>query len=172
MEDIFLIKNAKSGDKDALVTLIMNKKNEYYGLALLYMKNQEDALDALEDMIVILYSKIHSLRKPEAFYSWSKKILVSCCLNKIKKDKRIVLIDEWDQEDKKNYFREKDQEIDLDKELEKLSFKHREAIKLRYYLDYDYETISKLTNTPIGTVKSRIFNGLKRLRENMGGEYR
>ena len=75
-------------------------------------------------------------------------------------------------EDKKNYFREKDQEIDLDKELEKLSFKHREAIKLRYYLDYDYETISKLTNTPIGTVKSRIFNGLKRLRENMGGEYR
>ena len=71
------------------------------------MKNQEDALDALEDMIVILYSKIHSLRKPEAFYSWSKKILVSCCLNKIKKDKRIVLIDEWDQEDKKNYFRER-----------------------------------------------------------------
>ncbi|HHT50888.1 MAG TPA: RNA polymerase subunit sigma-24, partial [Eubacteriaceae bacterium] len=31
MEDIFLIKNTKSGDKDALVTLIMNKKNEYYG---------------------------------------------------------------------------------------------------------------------------------------------
>ena len=89
LEDIFLIKNTKSGDKDALVTLIMNKKNEYYGLALLYMKNQEDALDALEDMIVILYSKIHSLRKPEAFYSWSKKILVSCCLNKIKKDKRL-----------------------------------------------------------------------------------
>lgn len=171
MEDILLIKKAKDGDKDALVTLIMNKKNEYYGLALLYMKNQDAALDALEDMIVILYSKIQNLRKPEAFYSWSKRILVSSCLDNLRKNKKLILIEDWDQVDNKNYFRDKDQELDLEKQLEKLSSKHREAIKLRYYLDYDYETIAKLTNTPIGTVKSRVFNGLKRLRESMGGEY-
>ena len=99
LEDILLIKKAKDGDKDALVTLIMNKKNEYYGLALLYMKNQDAALDALEDMILIIYDKIHSLRKPEAFYSWSKRILVSSCLNSLRKNKKLILIEDWDQVD-------------------------------------------------------------------------
>lgn len=165
------IKKAMAGDKDALVSLIMDRKNEYYRLAFVYMKNKEDTLDALEDMIVIVYSKIKSLRKEDAFYSWSKKILVSCCLNKIRKQKKIVLLDHLEQEDISNDFIAKDQELDLERELEKLSPKHLEVIKLRYYLDLDYETISKITNTPLGTVKSRIFNGLKNLRKSLGGEY-
>lgn len=57
------IKRAMAGDKDALVSLIMKQKNDYYRLAYVYMKNQEDALDALEDMILILYQRIGSLKK-------------------------------------------------------------------------------------------------------------
>ncbi len=171
MEEKTNIKKAMAGDKDALVSLIMDRKNEYYKLAFVYMKNKDDALDALEDMILIVYSKIKSLKKEDAFYSWSKKILVSCCLNKIRKQKKIILFDHLEQESKSNDFIAKDQELDLEKELEKLSPKHMEVIKLRYYLDLDYETISKITNTPIGTIKSRIFNGLRNLRKGLGGEY-
>src|SRR5690554_6143396 len=110
-----------AGDKDALVSLIMSRKNEYYGLAYVYMKNKDDALDALEDMMIIVYSKIKNLRKEDAFYSWSKKILVSCCINKIRKQKKIVLFDHWDQEDLRDDYTAKDQELDLEKELEKLN---------------------------------------------------
>ncbi|NLY66156.1 MAG: RNA polymerase subunit sigma-24, partial [Tissierellia bacterium] len=48
LEEKLFIKKAKKGDKEALIRLIMNKKNEYYKLAYVYMKNREDALDALQ----------------------------------------------------------------------------------------------------------------------------
>ncbi|SEN72738.1 Sigma-70, region 4 [Amphibacillus marinus] len=43
-------------------------------------------------------------------------------------------------------------------------------IKLKYLHDFDLETISQLTNTPIGTVKSRIYYGLKHLNQLARGE--
>ncbi|MCR1899941.1 RNA polymerase sigma factor [Irregularibacter muris] len=171
MEEIFLVKKAKAGDKEALVSLIMAKKSEYYKLAYIYMKNSEDSLDALEDMIVILYQKINTLKKEEAFYPWSKKILVSCCLRKIRREKKIILVDNWEQKDDRNHYHSKEQQIDIEKELNKLSPKHQEAIRLKYYLDMDYQTISKITNTSLGTVKSRVFYALKKLKESFGGEY-
>lgn len=47
-----LVEKAKQGDQEALIELIMDKKQEYYKLAYVYMKNEEDALDAMEDMIL------------------------------------------------------------------------------------------------------------------------
>lgn len=171
MEAKFNIRKAMAGDKEALVSLIMARENEYYRLAYIYMKNREDAMDALEDMILIIYKKIKTLKKEEAFYSWSKKILISCCLNKIRKQKKIILFEKWEQQDPRDDYQTKAQELDLEKELEKLHFKQREAIQLRYFLDLDYKTISELTSTPLGTVKSRIFNGLRNLKKGFGGEY-
>ncbi|KJB86834.1 hypothetical protein AZ66_16485 [Paenibacillus sp. E194] len=50
------------------------------------MGNEHDAMDAMEDMIVALYEKIGQLQMNEAFYSWSKTILVNRCktLHKLK----------------------------------------------------------------------------------------
>jgi DNA-directed RNA polymerase specialized sigma24 family protein len=36
-------------------------------------------MDAMEDMILKLYEKIDQLQKEDAFYSWSKTILVNHC---------------------------------------------------------------------------------------------
>ena len=60
--DVNLVKEAKRGSKDALVRLIMDEKQSYFRLAYTYTKNQADALDALADMIVILYEKISDLK--------------------------------------------------------------------------------------------------------------
>ena len=74
-----LIKRAKNGDKEALLELVMSQQTEYYKLAYVYMKDKDQALDALQDMIVILYENISKLKKEESFYSWSKTILVNLC---------------------------------------------------------------------------------------------
>ena len=65
---------------------------------------------------------------------------------------------------------EKDEEIMLKSHLDKLNIKYQEVIKLRYYLDLDYETIGDLLKIPVGTVKSRIHVGIKKLKESLGGE--
>ena len=69
-----LVRQAKKGNKDALLQLIMADQDAYYRLAYSYMGNEHDAMDAMEDMIVTLYEKIGQLLNGESFYSWSKTI--------------------------------------------------------------------------------------------------
>jgi len=70
-EVIKIVKRAKGGDKEALIQLIMSQKQDYYRLAYIYMKNQEDTLDAMEDMILKLYENIKGLKEEQAFFSFN-----------------------------------------------------------------------------------------------------
>ena len=171
METIKLIKKAKKGDKEALLSLIMLQKSDYYKLAFVYMKNEEDTLDVLQDMILILYDNIKKLKKDEAFYSWSKTILVNSCKAKLRKDSNILLQDQVEDHRLLEYFDDPEDRIVLDKYISRLSLKHQEVIKLRYYLDYDYESISQVLKIPLGTVKSRLNAGISKLKEALGGDY-
>jgi RNA polymerase sigma-70 factor (ECF subfamily) len=166
-----MVNKALSGDKEALIQLVMNKKSEYYKLAYVYMGNKDDAMDAMEDMILILYENIKRLKDPDAFYSWSKTILVNCCKSIMRKNKRIIPVFEHAETEYVDDFDSKEHGIDIAKAMKKLNKHQQEAIKLRYFLDMDYARISVLTNTPVGTVKSRISIGLKKLKEVIGGEY-
>jgi len=170
LETKLLIKRAKKGDKEALIELVMNKKDEYYKLAYVYLKNREDSLDALQDMIVILYENIHNLRKEESFYSWSKTILVNCCKRMLKENNNTLSFENADIHEFNEGYEDKDTRIMLDMYLSRLNPIHAEVIRLKYLLDLDYETISKILEIPIGTVKSRISNGMKILKEIAGGE--
>lgn len=170
MEIEILVKKAKQGDKEALVQLIMEQKQDYYKLAYVYMQNQEDALDAMEDMIVVLYENIHRLKKNEAFFSWSKTILVNCCKKLLRNKKKVLYLDAVPEDGHEESFHQKDDQIVLQKHLAQLNEKQQEVLKLRYFLDLDYKSIAEILKIPVGTVKSRIFTGLKKLKESLGGE--
>jgi RNA polymerase sigma-70 factor, ECF subfamily len=48
--------------------------------------------------------------------------------------------------------------------LQQLSPLHRETLVLRYYYDLKLEEIAAITGAPLGTVKSRLFNALGKLK--------
>ena len=165
-----MVKKAKQGDKEALVQLIMAEKQAYYKLAYVYMKNSEDAMDAMEDMILILYENIDRLKNENSFYSWSNTILVNCCKSSLKKKSKVVFLENL-QEEKLHYpVEEKDEQLRLEKHLGELNPKQQEAIRLRYFMDMDYQSIAELLKIPLGTVKSRISVGLNKLKVVLGGE--
>ncbi|MFZ7132309.1 MAG: RNA polymerase sigma factor [Eubacteriales bacterium] len=166
-----LIKQAKTKNKDALIELIMAKKDEYYKLAFVYVRNKEDALDTLQDMILLIFEKIHTLKKEEAFYSWSKTILVNCCRNHLRKNKKIITMNEIPEMMSQDNNEKIEDTLFVESHLSKLSVKYQEIIRLRFYLDLDYTNISQLLNIPIGTVKSRLNTALTKLKRSMGGEY-
>ncbi|WHH57130.1 sigma-70 family RNA polymerase sigma factor [Petroclostridium sp. X23] len=165
-----LVIKAKQGDEESLVQLIMLQKQDYYKLAYVYMKNEEDALDAIEDMIVTLYENIYRLKNNEAFYSWSKTILINRCKALLKKKKKVMSIECIQEERYEENLYQKDDQIVLEQHLSRLNGKHQEVLKLRYFLDLDYQSIAQILKVPLGTVKSRIYIGLKKLRESIGGE--
>ncbi|WIV12688.1 sigma-70 family RNA polymerase sigma factor [Proteiniborus sp. MB09-C3] len=170
MDTELLVKRAKQGDKDALVQLIMDKKQDYYKLAFIYMKNKDDSLDAMSDMIVIVHEKIHQLKKPEAFYSWSKTILVNCCKKLLKEKSKLISLEIVEEQGCESELKIKEDQIIVEEHLSKLNERHQEVIRLRYFLGLDYQTISDILKIPLGTVKSRISIGLKNLKESLGGD--
>lgn len=170
METEALVKKAKQGDKEALVQLIMVEKEAYYKLAYVYMKNAEDAMDAMEDMILILYENISSLKNESSFYSWSKTILVNCCKNSLKKKNKIVFLETLQEQQQDSFAAETDEQLRLERHLGELNPKQQEVIRLRYFMDMDYQSIAALLKVPLGTVKSRISIGLSKLKVVLGGE--
>ena len=174
METFRLVKRAKQGDKEALLQLMLAAKDEYYRLALVYMGNEHDAMDALEDMIVIVYENIGTLRKWQSFYSWSKTILVNCCKQMLRKQNKTVLFEDWHtvsghESMTHNPFDRLDHKLVISPLFMQLNEHQREAIQLKYVHDLDYRTIAQMTNVSIGTVKSRVFHGLQRLKQLLGG---
>lgn len=179
MKVVKLVRQAKKGDKQALMELIMAEKDAYYRLAYTYMENSHDAMDALEDMIVILYEKIDQLKSEHAFYSWSKTILVNRCKGMLRQQNKLVLgeegielADRQLQAESRDPYHGSDRHMDMQGMLSTLNEQQKESIILKYFHDLDYATIAHITGVPVGTVKSRVFQALKKLRTEYqyGGE--
>lgn len=166
-----LVKKAKQGDKEALIQLIMLRKQEYYKLAYVFTGNEEDALDALEDMIVSVYENIKKLKRDETFYTWSKTILVNGCKKIYRNTRKTVPLETIGEVAAEDGLQQKDNQILLEQHLAKLSHKHQAVIRLRYFLDLEYQAIADILKIPLGTVKSRLAYSLERLNESLGGEF-
>ncbi len=104
MEVVTLVKQAQKGDKEALIQLVMAEKVAYYKLAYILVKDREEALDSLQDMIVILYENIGKLKDETAFYSWSKTILVNRCKKRLKDKKKVISLEAIKEETKEEGF--------------------------------------------------------------------
>lgn len=173
-----LVKQAKQGNKEALLQLIMAEQDSFYRLAYSYMSNPHDAMDAMEDMIVRVYENIGQLKKAEAFYSWSKTILINSCKSLLNKRNKLVLMGDWTADSVQeqgrgltgDVYHSTEEQMDIQQLLLGINGDQREAIQLKYLHDLDYRTIAQITGASVGTVKSRIFNGLRKLREQLGGE--
>ncbi|WP_339320592.1 sigma-70 family RNA polymerase sigma factor [Paenibacillus sp. FSL R10-2734] len=172
------VKKAKKGNKEALLQLIMSEKDVYYRLAFSYMRNAHDAMDAMEEMIVTVYEKIDQLKKEEAFYSWSKTILVNGCKKLLHKRNKLVLLEDWSTTEVRELgqavnsdpYHTSEQQIDIKALLLHINEHQREAIQLKYFHDLDYQTIADITEVSIGTVKSRIYHGLQKLKDHYRGD--
>lgn len=170
-----LVKQAKKGDKEALLQLILADQDAYYRLAYAYMENEHDAMDAMEDMIVAVYEKIDQLQKGDAFYSWSKTILVNRCKTLLRKKNRYLPLEEEPDPSfaalsDDNPYRDSESEMDMQVLLAHLNVRQREAIELRFVHDLPYQTIAEMTGVPLGTIKSRISQGMQKLKAMIGGD--
>ncbi|MGG3311233.1 RNA polymerase sigma factor [Paenibacillus lautus] len=170
-----LVSQAQRGNKEALLQLIMADQDAYYRLAYSYMGNEHDAMDAMEDMIVTIYEKVDQLQNGAAFYSWSKTILVNRCKTLLRKKKRFLPMEE-EQESSlagftdDNPYRKTESEMDMQLLLSHLTAKQREVIELRYIHDLPYQTIADMTGAPLGTIKSRMSQGIQKLKVLIGGD--
>ncbi|MDQ0272779.1 RNA polymerase sigma factor [Cytobacillus purgationiresistens] len=146
------------------VTIVNDHKEDFYRLAYSYVKNQEDALDIVQDSIKKALMSIDTIQNPHAIKSWFYKIVVRTALDFLRKHKRLTVADDGVIEFLSNGKEDDYENFDLQQALEDLPVQYKTVITLRYFEDLKMEEIAEIVDENISTVKTRIYRGLKLLR--------
>lgn len=151
---------------EKLIQYILDHQDRFYRLAYSYTKNQEDALDAVQNAVCKALEAYDSIRNADAIKTWFYRILVNECLRVIKRRKQEAMSDDIEAEDAVYYEKAYDRE-NVDDELDKLEPDVQEIIKLRFFEEMSLKEISAITGYNLNTVKTKLYRGLKLLKENM-----
>lgn len=84
----------KQAARASLVACITDRKEDFYRLAYSYVKNQEDALDIVQESIKKALDSVDSVRNPDTIKSWFYKILVRTAIDFLRKQKKLKVMDD------------------------------------------------------------------------------
>lgn len=152
--------------KEVLIQYILDHQDRFYRLAYSYTKNQEDALDAVQNAVCKALEAYGSIRNADAIKTWFYRILINECLRVIKKRKQDAVSADIEEQDAVYYEKAFDRE-NVDDELEKLEPDVQEIIRLRFFEEMSLKEIAAITGYNLNTVKTKLYRGLKLLKENM-----
>ena len=133
------------------------------------MKNEDDALDIVQETIYKAFISIKKLKETQYFSTWLTKILINNAIDFIKKNKRTITINNIDnlQENKKYSIEES---IDLFNAIDRLGEPYKSVVILKYYKDLTIKQISSILKCPQGTIKSNLHRAIKKLKLNLREE--
>lgn len=168
-----LVKMSQKGDDEAFSELINLHKENLYKIAFVYLKNEQDALDATSDTVYKAYMNIKSIRNPSFFKTWIIRILINSANDRLRAAKNIIYIDDYQKLD--NLYNveaefEIDANVDLLNAIDKLDIRFKNIVVLKYFQDMTISEISKVLKLPEGTVKVYLHRSLKKLRLELGRE--
>jgi RNA polymerase sigma factor (sigma-70 family) len=135
-----------------------------------YLKNQEEAKDAVQQIFLKTITELHKY-KVDYFKSWLYMVAKNHCLMKLRdKGKHAVEINERimatpDEAEDKNSYVEKDIELtNMAAALQQLNKEQRECLTLFYLTKKSYGEIVAQTGYTLLQVKSYIQNGKRNLK--------
>jgi RNA polymerase sigma-70 factor, ECF subfamily len=164
MDAVTLVKKAQQGDETAYLALFQQYEEMMYRIAFVYVKNQEDALDIVQEAAYRSFKSIKTLREPRYFKTWVTKITMSCSINLLQKRRKVVQL----KPEQLDFFHSMDEDlplsITLKDVLEKLDVNEKSVVLLRFYQDYTLKDIAQMLELPLGTTKTILYRALEKLR--------
>ena len=161
MQPHILVGRAVDGDEAAFSELVRAHRNKMYAAALAITRQEQDALDAVQDAILKGWQKLSTLRQREYVGTWLVKIAIRCAINVSGRKKQTVPLLETVPSQGTDHARR----MDVRKAIDGLDEKTRVCVTLFYLEDVPIADIAKMTGTMQGTVKSRLFRARAKLRE-------
>ncbi|MBU9739263.1 sigma-70 family RNA polymerase sigma factor [Diplocloster agilis] len=154
----------KSMDEE-IKALLLNNYESYYRLAYSYVRNQEDAMDIVQESAYRAIKNSSSVKQAEYAATWVYRVVINTALDFIRKNrKETVGIEDVDSAHEDRYM-----DFDVWDSLEKLDEKDRTIIILRYFEDRKLEDIARIINENVNTVKTRLYRALKKLKIELAG---
>jgi RNA polymerase sigma-70 factor (ECF subfamily) len=163
-----LVMRSQLGDEAALAELIARYAPKLRYLAGRMLAPGAGVEDVVQDVWVEVVRGLPRLAAAEAFKTWLYRIARDRMYGQLRKERRLPSVLENGHEviapaDDKEPFDEDDIAA-LHAALARIPCEQREAVVLRFLEGLSYEEIARVTQTPVGTVRSRLFYGKQALR--------
>ncbi|CEG24377.1 RNA polymerase sigma factor SigV [Planococcus massiliensis] len=143
------------------IACITDHKEDFYRLAYSYVKNQEDALDIVQESIKKALTSLDKIKDPNAMKSWFYKIVVRTAIDLVRKQKKVSLADDGMIDFLSAGKEDTYKDMDLHKALDELPIQYKTVIALRFFEDLKLEEIAEILDENINTIKTRLYKGLK-----------
>lgn len=152
--------------ENELIEYIKANQNKLYKIAFTYTRNQELALDVVQEAITKALENIGKIKNEEYVKTWFYRILINEALKTIKRNKNFS---EYELIDNEVYITSNEENIvenmDIYNNIQMLNDKLKTVLILRFFENLKIEEIAVITKTNINTVKSRLYKGLNELKK-------
>jgi len=152
-------------------------KSQLYRMAWTYLRQEQDALEAVQETVCRAYVGLKKLRNDELFTTWLVRILLNVCMDELKRRGRQSPSSEpWQQDqprgktmcstDRQDLTVE--DRLELEQALQRLDEPEKQVILLKYFEDMTITDIANVLGCPPGTIKTRLHRALVQLRDWLG----
>lgn len=169
-----LIRRCINRDEESMSMLYEKYRDQVYRTAYLLTRNAVLSDDITQESFIRVFSKLHLYNAEYSFESWLYKVVLNVYRNMARKERFVSTflpfldVDVPDGRITPAGTLEQNEQKDAISEIVRsLPLKLREVIILKYFVLLSQEEIAGALQIPVGTVKSRIHNGLERIRNQI-----
>lgn len=174
-----LIEGAKRGETEYLEKLYSVSYNRVYFYAFKIFGNAEDAADIVQDVFIIVFTKIKTLKEPLAYFNWLTRIVVNCCKQKQRKESkdRDAIISDEEKELATTIADESFSVEDIVEGHDMRSYilgvidilpeDQKRTVLLYYYEKLTLAQIAEIEEVAVATIKSRLYYAREKLKRVM-----
>ena len=131
-----------------------------YRTAYRYVRNEQDALDIVQESAYKAMKHCHCLREPNYAVTWLYQIVRNEAVSFLRKNKiDCVPLWEIDGEQEPRYA-----DVDLHRAMAQLSLGEKTVVLLRFFEGLSFQQIAEMLQENINTVKSRLYRALQKLK--------
>ena len=178
-----LVQRVQAGDSAAFRTLYDKYHRRAFAVAMGVVKNEDDALDAVQNAFVKVHKNIHKFEGSSSFYTWLYRIVMNVSIDHVRRTSRRKTLDF----DERALHEESEVAGDgalvprvtdanpgkaalrrelgsaIQAALAQLPEHHRAVIVLREIEGMSYEEMAEALEVPKGTIMSRLFHARKKM---------
>ena len=170
-----LVERAQLGDRDAFDALVTASIDRSFAIAYRILRDAGRAQDATQAAYLSAWRDLPSLREPERFDAWLRRLVVRACYAEADRERRwaagvrLIPADTATVADTATALADSDE---LERAFRRLKPDERAVLVLHHYLDLPDAEAAEVLGIPVGTMKSRLNRATAALRSALEAEER
>jgi RNA polymerase sigma-70 factor (ECF subfamily) len=172
---------SRKGDTLAFNRLVLKWERTVYNVALRMLQDREEAAEATQEVFLLAFKNIRHFRQESRFSTWLYRIALNRCVTRARQrphgahlslDEKDAAIGSARQlrvaETQSDELVRSENRNRVLTALSHLPPDQRAVVELKFFQDLTFEDIAAVLETPLSTVKSRLYAGLETLKIRLG----